>query len=85
MRAPVPLLPAAFLLLALLPAAALAGGTLGGCPVLPADSIWNTPVDTLPVDSRSSSYITTIGSSTGVHPDFGSGLWDGGPIGIPYT
>jgi hypothetical protein len=85
MRTPVPLLLAAFLLLALLPPDAFAGGTLGGCPVLPADNVWNTPVDTLPVDSRSSSFITTIGSSTGVHPDFGSGLWDGGPIGIPYN
>jgi hypothetical protein len=73
------------LLLALVPGTALAGATLGGCPVLPADSVWNTPVNTLPVDSRSSSYITTIGNSTGLHPDFGSGLWDGGPIGIPYT
>jgi hypothetical protein len=59
--------------------------TLGGCPVLPADNIWNTPVDTLPVDPRSASYITTIGSSRGLHPDFGSGLWEGSPIGIPYN
>jgi hypothetical protein len=61
------------------------GGTLEGCPVFPADNIWNTPIDTLPVDARSTSYITTIGSNTGLHPDFGSGLWDGGPIGIPYN
>ena len=26
-----------------------------------------------------------IGASTGLHPDFGSGLWDGAPIGIPIT
>ena len=25
-----------------------------------------------------------IGAGTGLHPDFGSGTWDGGPIGIPY-
>ena len=27
----------------------------------------------------------SIGLGTGLHADFGSGLWDGGPIGIPYT
>jgi hypothetical protein len=26
-----------------------------------------------------------MGGTTGVHPDFGSGTWNGGPIGIPYT
>ena len=75
----------AILLLSLLPMTVVAGATLGGCPVLPANDIWNTPVDTLPVDPRSPTYISTIGSTTGLHPDFGSGLWDGGPIGIPYN
>src|SRR5574341_2056339 len=59
--------------------------TLGGCPVLPADNIWNTPVDTLPVDANSDVYINTIGAGDNVHADFGSGLWEGGPIGIPYA
>ncbi|HUK37765.1 MAG TPA: hypothetical protein VLV30_01460, partial [Methanomicrobiales archaeon] len=72
-------------LLVLVPTAALAGTALGGCPVLPADNVWNTPVDTLPVDPLSASYIATIGAGTGLHPDFGSGLWDGEPIGIPYN
>ena len=58
--------------------------TLGTCTVLPADNIWNTPIDQLPVSPSSSTYVTTIGATTGVHADFGSGLWDGGPIGIPY-
>jgi hypothetical protein len=26
-----------------------------------------------------------MGADTGLHPDFGSGLWDGAPIGIPIT
>jgi len=52
--------------------------------VLPADNIWNTPVDQLSVSPNSSTYVNTIGAATGVHADFGSGLWDGGPIGIPY-
>ena len=57
---------------------------IGGCPVLPANNIWNTPVDTLPVLSNSASMVNTIGASRGFHADFGSGLWDGGPIGIPF-
>lgn len=53
--------------------------------MFPIDHYWNTRVDTLPVDSHSAAYINSIGSSTGLHPDFGSGLWAGGPIGIPYV
>jgi chitodextrinase len=64
---------------------AQSGPVLGGCPVLPANNVWNTPVDSLPVDANSSAYITTIGASRTLHPDFGAGLWDGGPIGIPYN
>ena len=59
--------------------------TIGTCTVLPADNIWNTPVDQLPVAPNSSTYVNTIGAATGVHADFGSGLWDGGPIGIPFV
>jgi len=61
------------------------GPMLAGCPVLPADNVWNTPIDNLPVDANSSAYITTIGAGVDLHPDFGAGLWDGGPIGIPYN
>lgn len=59
-------------------------GSGGTCQVLPADNIWNTPVDRLPVAANSSTYVNTIGAGTGVHADFGSGLWNGGPIGIPF-
>src|SRR5512137_216035 len=59
--------------------------TLGGCPVLPADNIWNVPVDNLPIDPDSAAYVNTIGAARHVHADFGSGLWDGGPIGIPFV
>jgi hypothetical protein len=58
---------------------------LCGCPVFPTDNIWNARVDKLPVDANSSAYIASIGADAGVHPDFGSGLWEGGPIGIPFT
>jgi hypothetical protein len=56
----------------------------GGCQVFPPDNIWNARVDTLPLHPRSADYIDTIGRDQEVHADFGSGEWDGGPIGIPY-
>ena len=62
-----------------------AGPEVAGCAVLPADDIWNTPVDGLPVDSSSDAYIATIGADDGLHADFGSGEYEGGPIGIPYV
>lgn len=61
-----------------------AGPTVSGCPLQPANSIWNVRVDTLPVAANSSSYVSTIGSTRTLHPDFGAGMWDGGPIGIPF-
>lgn len=60
------------------------GPAIGGCAVLPANNIWNARIDALPIDPSSTTYVTTIGATAGMHPDFGSGLWDGGPIGIPY-
>lgn len=60
------------------------GGNLGRCPLFPSNNIWNTPVDTLPVDGNSSLYVNTIGAGKTLHPDFGSGLYNGGPIGIPF-
>jgi len=61
------------------------GPTLAGCPMLPANNIWNHRVDTLPVHDKSAEYVASIGANTGLHPDFGSGEWEGGPIGIPYV
>lgn len=58
---------------------------LGGCVIFPENNIWNAPVDNLPVHARSDQWINSIGRSTGFHMDFGSGTWDGGPIGIPYN
>ena len=55
------------------------------CPIFPADNAWNTPVDNLPVEGDSATIINSIGASTGLHPDFGAGLWQGQPIGIPYN
>jgi hypothetical protein len=61
------------------------GPKIAGCPVFPADNQWNQRVDKLPVASNSTAIVDSIGADTGLHPDFGSGLWDGSPIGIPIT
>jgi hypothetical protein len=55
------------------------------CPVFPASSVWNKRVDALPVAGNSSAIVRSIGAGLNVHADFGSGLWNGGPIGIPIT
>ena len=59
--------------------------TLGGCTLFPADNIWNTRIDQSPLHPHSDDYVAAIGQDATMHPDFGSGLWDGGPIGIPYV
>ncbi len=58
---------------------------IGGCSIFPANNIWNTRVDNLPVNARSDQWVNTIGRDNGFHMDFGSGTWEGGPIGIPYN
>jgi hypothetical protein len=60
------------------------GPTLAGCPVFPADHVWNVRVDALPVDPASDAYVASIGVDAVVHPDFGAGLWEGRAIGIPF-
>ncbi len=42
-------------------------------------------MDRAPVAKDSAALIRSIGLTSGFHADFGSGGWDGGPIGIPYT
>ena len=58
---------------------------MAGCPAFPADNVWNARVDGLQVHPRSDDWVRSIGATTRVHPDFGSGTWNGAPIGIPYT
>lgn len=52
--------------------------------IFPADNPWNKDISRLPVDSYNDGIIAQF-ASTGLHPDFGSGTWDGAPIGIPYV
>src|SRR5215467_15138358 len=54
------------------------------CPVFPANNAWNQRVDKLPVAADSAQLVASIGLDSPVHADFGSGKWDGGPIGIPF-
>ncbi len=81
-------MPAKLLAVALIPLAlgvAARPHALAGCSLFPPDNPWNTRVDTLPVAANSAAIVASIGAGTGLHPDFGSGTWDGGPIGIPYN
>jgi hypothetical protein len=55
---------------------------VGGCAIYPADNIWNTPVNSLPVDQDSAVYINTIGKSYPLHPDFGRDASNGIPINV---
>jgi hypothetical protein len=55
------------------------------CPLFPTDSYWNSDVSRLPVEGRSATWVSSAGAGAYVHADFGSGQWDGGPIGIPYV
>ncbi len=64
--------------------AASAQQTINGCPIFPANNIWNVPIDGLPVDANSAAILSNMNPNAGLHPDFGSGLWDGGKIGIPF-
>lgn len=92
MRRRLLLSPTALLLFALIACAQIALApapgippSLGACDLFPADNVWNARVDALPLDPASDAWVATIGADAPVHPDFGSGLWQGAPIGIPYT
>jgi hypothetical protein len=57
---------------------------LHGARPFPATNAWNQDVSHLPVHPNSANLISSIGSSVGLHPDFGT-FWEGSPIGIPYV
>jgi hypothetical protein len=52
--------------------------------IFPADNAWNKDISQSPVDPYNSQIIAALGSYS-VKADFGSGLWEGAPIGIPYV
>jgi len=73
------------LLLIAFTASCAAQPRIGGCAVFPPDHIWNARVDHLPVDPHSAAYVASIGEHKPLHPDFGSGLYRGRPMGIPFA
>ena len=65
--------------------AAPAPPSTAACGFAPPDSFWTADVRESPVHPRSGAYLTHIGLNDNMHADFGSGTWNGGPIGIPYV
>jgi hypothetical protein len=64
------------------------GGTLPQpLPLFPLSNWWNTDISTAPVDPKSAAYIADIGTTRGMHPDFGGDSGDpSAPIyGMPYV
>ena len=54
------------------------------CPLFPRSSHWNQRVDRLPLHPRSQAIVAAVGRSRSAHADFGSGLYEKRPIGIPF-
>lgn len=52
--------------------------------IFPADNPWNADISSATVDPYSSQIISSFGAYS-IKADFGSGLWDNAPIGIPYV
>jgi hypothetical protein len=63
---------------------ALQPSDITGLPIFPADNSWNQDISGATVDSASTKILAAY-AGTGLHPDFGSGLWDNAPIGIPFV
>jgi hypothetical protein len=61
------------------------GASLNGFRPFTSANLWNTDISSSPVDPNSTAIINFIGSGIGLHPDFGSGEYNGSDIGIPYT
>jgi hypothetical protein len=58
-------------------------GKLEEIAIFPPDNPLNQNISLAPVDNRSDAIIALIGAPS-VKPDFGSGLWESRPIGIPF-
>lgn len=52
--------------------------------IFPAGNAWRQDISSSTLDPYSTQIIATI-STASIKADFGSGLWEGAPIGIPYT
>jgi hypothetical protein len=58
---------------------------IAGCPLFGPSFTTNQRVDRLPVAADSGAIVRSIGLGDHFHADFGSGRWEGSPIGIPYN
>jgi hypothetical protein len=61
------------------------GASLSGFRPFTANNLWNTDISAAPVDPNSDAIVNYIGANIGIHPDFGSGLYQGSSMGIPYV
>ncbi|HVR41539.1 MAG TPA: hypothetical protein VMU84_20760 [Thermoanaerobaculia bacterium] len=52
-------------------------------PLFPANNWWNTDISAAPLDTNSAAYITFIGPTKGLHPDFGGDAGGGDVYGFP--
>jgi hypothetical protein len=64
---------------------AATAAAIAGCPLFGPSFTTNQRVDHMPVAANSAAIIRSIGLDDHFHADFGSGRWEGSPIGIPYT
>jgi hypothetical protein len=62
-----------------------AGPKPAGCTVFPADNVWHAQVVNLAVHPNSAAYISHIGPTAALHPDFGAAIYNGQEMGIPIT
>ncbi len=58
---------------------------LNGAIPFDAESQWNLPVENAPLLWDSAQIMASIDTVVGLHPDFGSGTYNGIDIGIPYV
>jgi len=75
-------------LMGILSAASTPGGVLPGpLPLFPGDNWWNLDISSAPVDPASAGYISFIGPTRGMHPDFGGNVSPGSVeiYGFPYA
>ena len=79
------LIPVAVLAYSALPAGSSPVRGAPKCRIFPKNNPWNIAVDKAPVHPRSDAIVRSIGLGDTLHPDFGSGRYEGAPIGIPYT
>jgi hypothetical protein len=62
-----------------------AGAALNDALAFAPDNAWNSDVSAAAVEPNSDAPIASMGLTTGLHRGFGSGLYNGSLLGIPYV